>query len=249
MRRRKAPERALHEDGACFATPFGRAPNTAPEQEPGSVAMSRMLHGDVGREVAASFKPALSRARSWRASTDKWTMKCTRKFQEPVMADGLTWVWGTALIGVGATLILDLWTLFLRVAFRVPATNYAMVGRWIGNFPRGRWAHASIANAPPVVGEHALGWIAHYAIGILYAGLLVLVGGTGWLHAPTLLPALGVGVATVAAPFFVMQPAMGFGVASSRVSKPDAAKLRSLAAHTVFGLGLYLTALLEVSVL
>lgn len=165
------------------------------------------------------------------------------------MVDGLTLASETALIGVGATLVLDLWTLFLSVAFGVPATNYAMVGRWIGNFPRGRWAHASIANAPPVAGEHALGWIAHYVIGILYAGLLVLLGGTAWLQAPTLLLALGVGVATVGAPFFLMQPAMGFGFASSRVSKPGAARLRSLAAHTVFGLGLYLTALLEISVL
>lgn len=165
------------------------------------------------------------------------------------MADGLSWAWETALIGVGATLILDLWTLFLRVAFGVPVTNYAMVGRWIGNFPRGRWAHASIANAPAVVGEQALGWISHYVIGILYAGLLVLVGGTAWLQTPTMLPALGVGVATVAAPFFLMQPAMGFGVASSRVAKPGAARLRSLAAHIVFGLGLYLTALPEVPVL
>lgn len=163
------------------------------------------------------------------------------------MSDWMTLASETALIGVGATLVLDLWTLFLRVAFRVPATNYAMVGRWIGNFPGGQWAHASIANAPPVAGEHALGWIAHYGIGILYAGLLVLVGGTAWLNAPTLLLALGVGVATVAAPFFLMQPAMGFGIASSRVSQPGPARLRSLVAHTVFGLGLYLTALLGVS--
>ena len=171
-----------------------------------------------------------------------------QKFQGRVMADGLAIASETALIGVGATLILDLWTLFLKIAFRVPATNYAMVGRWIGHFPRGRWAHVSIADAPAVVGEHAIGWIAHYGIGILYAGLLVLVGGTAWLSAPTLLPALGVGLATVAAPFFLMQPAMGFGVASSRARKPGAARLKSLVAHSVFGLGLYLTALLGMSV-
>lgn len=164
------------------------------------------------------------------------------------MADGLTLLFETALVGVGATLFLDLWTLFLKVVFRVPATNYAMVGRWIGHFPRGQWVQSSIANAPAVVGEHAIGWIVHYGIGILYAGLLVLVAGLDWLSMPTLVPALGVGVVTVAAPFFLMQPAMGFGVASSRVANPGAARLRSLAAHIVFGLGLYLTALLGASV-
>lgn len=164
------------------------------------------------------------------------------------MIDELILLFETALIGVGATLFLDLWTLFLKVVFRVPATNYAMVGRWIGHFPRGQWVHSSIANAPPVVDEHAIGWIAHYGIGILYAGLLVLVAEISWLSTPTLIPALGVGVITVAAPFFLMQPAMGFGVASSRVVNPNAARLRSLAAHTVFGLGLYLTALIGASV-
>jgi hypothetical protein len=160
------------------------------------------------------------------------------------MSDGLMVVTKTVPIGIGATLVLDLWMVFVKAAFRVPATNYAMVGRWIGLFPRGQWVHLSIANAPAVVGEHAIGWLAHYGIGIIYAGLLILVAGTAWLSAPTLIPALGVGVVTVAAPFFIMQPAMGFGVASSRVVQPGAARLRSLAAHTVFGLGLYLTALL-----
>ena len=57
-----------------------------------------------------------------------------------------------------------------------------------------------------------------------------------------MLPALAFGVATVAAPFFLMQPAMGFGIASSKATNPNAARLRSLAAHTVFGIGLYLSA-------
>lgn len=158
------------------------------------------------------------------------------------MADTLNLALHVALIGIGATLILDLWTILLKVVLRVPATNYAMVGRWIGHFPHGQWAHEAIADARPVAGEHAIGWIAHYGIGILYAGLLVGVVGPNWLNAPTLLPALAVGIATVAAPFFIMQPAMGSGVASSKAAKPNAARLRSLAAHTVFGLGLYLSA-------
>lgn len=154
----------------------------------------------------------------------------------------------TVWVGIGATLVLDVWTAFLKSAFQVPATNYAMVGRWIGHFPRGQWAHAAIAEALVVGGEHVLGWIAHYGIGILYAALLVALVGRGWLDAPTLLPALAVGVATVAAPFFLMQPAMGFGVASSKAQKPNAARMRSLAAHTVFGVGLYVAAVMVAAV-
>jgi hypothetical protein len=63
------------------------------------------------------------------------------------------------------------------------------------------------------------------------------------LHQPTLLPALGYGIATVTAPFLLMQPGMGAGVAARRTPRPDAARLQSLVTHAVFGLGLYLSGL------
>jgi hypothetical protein len=56
---------------------------------------------------------------------------------------------------------------------------------------------------------------------------------------PTLAPALAVGLGTVVAPFLVMQPAMGAGVAAGRTPNPAAARLQSLVTHAVFGLGLY----------
>jgi hypothetical protein len=71
---------------------------------------------------------------------------------------------------------------------------------------------------------------------------MVGVGGMAWLSAPTLLPALAVGMVTVIAPLFVMQPAMGAGVASSRTPAPVKNCLRSVVNHAVFGAGLYLAA-------
>jgi hypothetical protein len=52
-----------------------------------------------------------------------------------------------------------------------------------------------------------------------------------------------VGLVTIAGPWFVMQPAMGAGFAGSRTPNPGATRLRNLATHTVYGIGLYLTAL------
>ncbi|WP_350023191.1 MULTISPECIES: DUF2938 domain-containing protein [Pseudomonas] len=143
------------------------------------------------------------------------------------------------LIGVGATLVLDLWTLFLARVLNIPGPNWAMVGRWIGHFPRGQFLHQSIAQAATVPGERALGWLAHYLIGVLFAVLLLLACGLQWAQQPTLAPALLIGVLTVAAPFLLMQPGMGAGVAASKMPKPNVARLRSLIAHSVFGLGLY----------
>jgi hypothetical protein len=61
-----------------------------------------------------------------------------------------------------------------------------------------------------------LGWFTHYAIGIAFAGLLVGIYGIGWTSTPSLLPAVLVGMSTVVAPLFMMQPAMGSGFAASK---------------------------------
>ena len=146
------------------------------------------------------------------------------------------------LIGAGATLVTDLWALLRRNAFGIPSLDYALVGRWLGHMMHGRFRHASIVAAPPVPGERVVGWIAHYATGTAFAALPVAIAGTEWVGAPTLVPALVAGLASVAAPFFVMQPAFGFGVAASRTPQPGVARRRSIVTHLVFGTGLYLAA-------
>ena len=93
-------------------------------------------------------------------------------------------------------------------------------------------------------GELAIGWVAHYAVGISYAAILLAVSGLGWARHPTLVPALILSLLALAAPFFIMQPGMGAGIAASRTPNPGAARLRSVAGHTVFGVGLYGAALL-----
>lgn len=145
-------------------------------------------------------------------------------------------------IGLGATLLMDLWALLLNRAFGITAANYCLVGRWFCHMPRGIFTHANIANSSKISLECAVGWISHYAIGSLYAVLLVaLVSGT-WLVRPTLLPALLFGLGTVCVPFLIMHPSFGLGVAASRTPNPGRARLKSLMAHTVFGAGLYLCA-------
>ena len=148
------------------------------------------------------------------------------------------------LIGAGATAVMDLWGVARARVFGMPAADYALVGRWIGWMPRGRFRHPSIKAAPPVPGEKAIGWIAHYATGIAFAALLLALYGAEWAARPTPGPALLVGVATVAAPFFLMQPGMGMGVAASRAPRPNAARLQSLVTHAVFGFGMFVAAFL-----
>jgi hypothetical protein len=145
------------------------------------------------------------------------------------------------LIGCGATLVMDIWLMFLK-RVGIQTLNFALIGRWVGLLARGQFAHESIARATPVVHETLLGWLTHYAVGIVFAGLLIGIAGTAWLAAPSPGIAFLTGIATVAFPLFIMQPAMGMGIAASKTPAPFRNCLRSVINHSVFGLGLYLSA-------
>lgn len=144
------------------------------------------------------------------------------------------------LIGGTATLIIDVWGAVLR-RFGIPSLRLELLGRWVGHLPR-RWFHEDIARTEPVRGERLLGWGAHYLIGIAFAALLLTIHGLSWGRSPTLAPALGFGVITVLAPWLVLQPALGAGIASTKTPRPVFNSCKSLITHTVFGFGLYLAA-------
>jgi hypothetical protein len=150
---------------------------------------------------------------------------------------------GATAIGLGATLVMDLWNLFLKRAFSIPSLDYCLLGRWVRHMAEGTLRHPNITAVPPKPLECPIGWIAHYTIGVGFAVLFVLLTSGDWLARPTILPALLFGLGTVVFPFFIMQPSFGFGVASSRTPNPMQARAKSLVTHSVFGLGLYLGAM------
>ncbi|KAF0192325.1 MAG: hypothetical protein FD165_950 [Gammaproteobacteria bacterium] len=152
------------------------------------------------------------------------------------------YIYGAILVGLGATLFMDLWALILRRAFNIALPNYCFVGRWLRHMPTGTFKHTSIAAAPKKTAECTTGWIAHYLIGAAYALILIIPAASGWLARPTLLPALLVGIGTVLIPYFVMQPCFGLGIAAAKTPNPAQARLRSLMSHTAYGVGLYVSA-------
>ena len=160
------------------------------------------------------------------------------------MNTGLEIAMRATVIGIGGTALLDLWNAVLKRTFGVPSLSMEMLGRWFGHFARGRFVHDNIAQAPSVPGERVIGWSAHYAIGIIWAALLLAIWGLDWARQPTLGPALIVGLGTLFAPFFIMQPSMGLGIAASKTKEPNAARLKSVMSHLVYGVGLYFSALL-----
>jgi hypothetical protein len=141
--------------------------------------------------------------------------------------------------GIGATAVMDVWGVVRQPLLGVPRPDYGMVGRWIAHMRHGRFRHEAIAKASQVRGERLLGWTAHYLTGIAFAAMLIAARGPAWSERPALLPAMLVALTTTLAPFLIMQPGMGAGIAASRTPRPWAARAQTLLTHAVFGVGLY----------
>lgn len=149
-----------------------------------------------------------------------------------------------AVIGLGATVLMDLWAVLLWKTFGQSRPNWGPVGRWVWHLKNGSVFHDNIATAEPYAQEQALGWIFHYAVGIFYGVVLAVLVGLSWFFAPTFLPAWILGIVTVGAGWFLLQPGLGIGVAASKLPNANMVRILNLVSHTVFALGLYGTALL-----
>lgn len=145
-------------------------------------------------------------------------------------------------VGVFATGFMDLIAFAQRRFLGIPFLNYAMVGRWIGYIPKGRIIHRPIGQSPFIAYEATLGWTAHYLVGVVFAAILLHLAGPEWTQAPGPVWPVLFGAATVAAPFLLLQPGMGAGLAARKTPRPWTARLRSLSAHVAFGFGLWLGA-------
>ncbi|MCT7665700.1 DUF2938 domain-containing protein [Shinella kummerowiae] len=148
------------------------------------------------------------------------------------------------VVGFGATVLMDLWAILLWKAFAQSRPNWAPVGRWFWHLKNGVVFHDDIGKSEPYARELALGWVSHYAVGILYGVILALIVGDGWFAAPTFLPAWILGIVTVGAGWFLLQPGLGIGVAASKLPNANKVRVLNLVSHTVFALGLFGTALL-----
>lgn len=148
------------------------------------------------------------------------------------------------LLGIGATALFDAWQWLVARVLGQPAPNLAPMGRWFWHLREGQVFHDDIGRAAAYRHERALGWIGHYVVGVIYGVAFALIMGPDWFAAPRFLPAWIFGLATLAFGWFLLQPGMGMGWAASRMPNPARVRTLNLAGHTVFGFGLWLTALL-----
>ena len=137
--------------------------------------------------------------------------------------------------GVIACLTMDAWQQLLRRLTGIPATNWAMAGRWfVLTLKRRTMYHATIDNEPPFANELPIGWIVHYCVSVIYAVFYWMLMLQGMIQ-PTLADGFLFGAVSVVVPWFYFMPCMGKGVMGKFTPNPMKACLISLSNHLVFG--------------
>lgn len=152
---------------------------------------------------------------------------------------GMGIVFQGVLIGLIATFVIDIWAVFVKHVLRFPTANWALVGRWFGYLPRGKFVHRPIADSPAIPNELAIGWIAHYLTGIFYGIAYLSIVQGAFSRDPSLISALSFGLLTLVAPWLILQPGMGAGAFAVRTPRPGTVRLVNVSMHAIFGASLY----------
>ena len=142
-------------------------------------------------------------------------------------------------VGVAATLTMDLLSGQARKIGLIAGADGRWVGRWYLGMAQGRFVHRNIATYPEQAHEDRAALIGHYIIGVALA--IVYILGARWLGlTPSrAIVAIGYGLGTCVFPWFMVLPALGFGVFGLR--GPDEMKLfrTSVLNHLFYGFGLW----------
>jgi len=145
------------------------------------------------------------------------------------------------LMGVFATILMDLLTGFLVkrkliFSFLEPEA----IGRWFLYIFKGKLIHKDIHITPSLKNEKLWCSISHYLIGIILAGIYLLLE----LNVPTIRDQIWMtllfGLATVFFPWFWLLPSIGLGFLASKSSNRSRIIKTNLVNHMNFGIGLFL---------
>jgi hypothetical protein len=143
------------------------------------------------------------------------------------------------LVGVAGTVTMDLLASVARKLGIAIGAKGQWVGRWYLGIVQGRFVHADITKVPEQPGEMRAALVGHYIIGITLAVLYVF--GVEWvgLSPASFVVAVGYGIGTCIFPWFLVFPALGFGVFGRR--GPHELKIFSASVlnHLGYGLGLW----------
>ncbi len=141
-------------------------------------------------------------------------------------------------VGVGSTLVLDLWVLLVEKVLGIPPTNWGVVGRWLKGIAAGRFVADTTDDSKITLTEKSLGWCFHYIIGVVYAALILIIYGVEFISNPTLAPVIVVGVVlSTIAGLGILMPALGAGFFGRLLPNKAATYVYLVVAHAIFAGG------------
>jgi hypothetical protein len=146
-------------------------------------------------------------------------------------------------VGLLSTITMDLAALIMIISGMVRLGSYQIVpnllGRWVAAIPTGTLVHSSILETPPFSHEKVVGLLCHYLIGVTLTSLFVYPHIRIWHRKIELRSAILYGIATCIFPYFIMFPAMGFGVMALKLKAAGTLMSVSFLNHVAFGLGIF----------
>ena len=141
----------------------------------------------------------------------------------------------TSVVGILACASLDLWQRLLLYLFKVPPSNWALVGRWLVISIKTRgWVQNNLVNQPAIKNELILGWIFHYSVAVIYAMLYLILVELDYINFG-FADGVAFGLISVVVPWFFFMPAMGAGILANRTPNPSLSCILALTAHAIFG--------------
>jgi hypothetical protein len=142
------------------------------------------------------------------------------------------------IAGVLGTLIMDSLNYLFSRSGMLSKIDLKMIGRMSSGWIRGNFYYRHPSEMKQVTKETLYGYIAHYAIGVVFALVYVL----SWYYLIGMpissLWAFVYGIATTAGSLMLIYPSMGLGMLGIRSPEGIKAPLSSLANHTFYGIGL-----------
>jgi hypothetical protein len=142
-------------------------------------------------------------------------------------------------MGIFATFIMDFLARYLvKINFIISFVTPKAIGRWFLYIFRGKFKHEDIYKTPALNNEKSWSIISHYLIGIVLAGIYLLLEMNVPIIRDQIWMTLIFGIATVFLPWFWLLPGIGLGFMASKSSNRSLVIRTNLVNHTNFGLGL-----------
>ena len=114
------------------------------------------------------------------------------------------------------------------------------VGRWFLSIFRGKFIHKDINKTPALNNEKLWCLISHYLIGIVLAGIYLLMELKEPIIRDHIWITLIYGITTVVLPWFWLFPSIGLGFLASKSPNKLIILRTNLVNHIIFGVGLFI---------